>query len=367
MLNRIRHAKRVVQRSLPYVTPLRAANLALNQAEVRAGRTRLLSHPHVLYVEPSAVCNSDCQLCPVGLKFHRQAREDPRRYMSLDDFRTITDKYQRYGLGVRFGMWGEPTMNRDLSAMVAHAHEAMLHTAVVTNGNLSQKRLGRFKDLFAAGLDHAVVSVHGMSRESFSIYQPSKQLGDVWNVIEELADFTRSLGRKNAISLVYAVTCHNEHELDLFRTACRRLRAEAVILPASLNVGSMETDDQRRRRVRAWRPSSAEDNPRYPYYEGLVAGTGEGARSHPPCCGHLHSVMSVQVNGDVVICGAAFPPGGETFRSAGLVCGNLLEPGVTLGEVWNSPVFEAGRELVLGGERGPGAGAPCHQCMRFIA
>ena len=367
MLNKIRHSVRVWQRSVPYLTPLRAANLALNQLEVRARRTRLLSHPHLLYVEPSAVCNSDCQLCPVGLKYHRQAREGSRRYMPLQDFCTIVDKYQRYGLAVRFGLWGEPTMNRELTAMVAHAHDARLHTSVATNGNFSQKRLARFKDLFAAGLDQARLSLHGMSRESFSTYQPSKQLGDVWSVIEDLADYTRSLGKKHALALVYAVTSRNEHELDLFRTACKRLRVEPMIQAASLNVGSMETEDQRLRRIRAWRPSAPGRDPRYPYYEGLASGTGAGAQGHPQGCGHLSSAMSVQVNGDVVICADAFPPHGETFQSAGLVNGNLLEPGASLEKVWNSPSFQAGRELVLGGERGPGAGAPCHHCLSFIA
>jgi len=132
-------------------------------------------------------------------------------------------------------------------------------------------------------------------------------------------------------------------------------------------VGSLETDDQRQRRIRAWRPSAPGNDPRYPYYQGLLAGTGQGAQGYPPGCGHLTSAMSVQVNGDVVICASAFPPHGETFKSAGLVCGNLLEPGATLGTVWNSPSFQAGRELVLGGERGPGAGAPCHNCLSFIA
>ncbi len=367
MLNRIRHTVRTLQRSAPYITPLRAANLVLNQVEARAGRTRLLSHPHVLYVEPSAVCNSDCQLCPVGLKYHRRAREGQQRYMTLEDFRTIIDKYRRYGLAVRFGLWGEPTMNRDLAAMVAHTHAERLHTAVVTNGAFSRSRLARFKDLFAAGLDHAVVSCHGVSRESYSTYQPSKELGDNWRVIEELSDHARALGLNNALSLVFAVTSRNEHELDLFRTHCKRLGAEPVILSASLNVGSMATADQRRRRIRAWSPSRPGDDPRYPYYDGLAAGTGQGAEGHPPCCGHLTCVMSVQVNGDVVICGDAFPPHGETFRSAGLVLGNLLEPGVSLGALWNSPAFRAGRELVLRKDRGTGGGAPCHHCMSYIA
>ena len=366
MLNKIRHTVRTLQRSAPYFTPLRAANLVLNQVEYRAHRTRLLSYPHVLYVEPSAVCNSDCQLCPVGLKHHRRARAGTRRYMSLEDFRTIVGKYQRYGLAVRFGLWGEPTMNRELAEMVAHAHQARLHTAVATNGNFSQKRLARFKDLFAAGLDHALISLHGMSRESYSSYQPSKQLSGVWGVIEELADHTRAMGKGNALSIVYATTSRNEHELDTFYTACKRLGAEAVVRPASLNVGSLEGEDQRRKRVRAWRPSAAGDDPRQVYYDGLSAGTGEGAQGHPAECGHLIYGMSVQVNGDVVICGEAFPPHGETFGSAGLVCGNLLEPGTSLSSVWNGPAFRAGRELVLRGD-GAAGGAPCHNCMSFIA
>lgn len=367
MLNKIRHTVRTLQRSAPYFTPLRAANLVLNQVEYRAHRTRLLSYPHVLHVEPSAVCGSDCQLCPVGLKYHRQARKGTPRYMTLGDFATIIDKYQRFGLAVRFGGWGEPTMNRELGQMVAHAHRARLRTAVLTNGNFSDKRLARFKELFSAGLDHAVISLHGVSREAFSAYQPSKELAGVLHVVEDLAAHARTLGRRDALTVVYAVTSRNEHELKLFLTTCQRLDVLPMVIAASLNVGSMETEQQRRGRVTTWQSSSVhEGDVRRRFYDGLAAGSGAGAEDHPPCCGHLTSAMSVKVNGDVTICNEAFPPHGQTFHSAGLVCGNLLEPGVSLGSIWNGPSFRAGRRLVLCGKRG-GAEAPCHRCMSYIA
>ncbi len=367
MLNRIRHTVRSLQRSAPYITPLRAANLVLNQVESRARRTRLLSHPHVLHVEPSAVCNSDCQLCPVGLKYHRLARKGTPRYMALDDFATIIDKYRRLGVVVRFGGWGEPTMNRELGQMVAHAHRARLHTAVLTNGNFSDKRLARFKDLFSAGLDHAVISLHGVSREAFSTYQPSRELAGVLNVVEDLAAHVRTLGRRDALTLAYAVTSRNEHELELFFKTCQRLNVEPMVIAASLNVGSMETEQQRRGRVTTWQSSSVHaGDVRRRYYDGLAAGSGAGAEGHPPCCAHLTAAMSVKVNGDVTICNEAFPGHGETFHSAGLICGNLLEPGVSLGSIWNGASFRAGRRLALRGKRG-GAEAPCHRCMSYIA
>lgn len=83
-----------------------------------------------------------------------------------------------------------------------------------------------------------------------------------------------ALGWRHALTLGYAVTSRNEHELKLFSKTCARLDVEPMVIPASLNVGNMETEDQRRRRVGAWQSSSVhQGDVRRPFYDGLAVGT----------------------------------------------------------------------------------------------
>ena len=357
----------ILLHNLPYITPAKIANLALNRVEIRARRLRFRSRPYILHVEPSTVCNTNCQLCPVGLNVHKEAREEFQRFMKLDDYKQIVDLYKRHLISLNIGLWGEPTLNRDILAMVQYAHQQRLHTTVLSNGHYSRKTLALAKELFSAGLDSMLISIHGMSQETFSAYQPSKKYEDVWAVIEELSAFTRSLKRRGALALAFAISNKNEHELELFKQTCDRLGMEACYYPASLNIRYLETQDQKTKRILDWQSDTYKDDLLTPYYQQVLAGSAQAPDGYPSRCWHMTSSMSVQVDGEVVVCCGAFPPHGQTFTSAGLTCGNLLESDATVEAIWNGPFFQAGRRLVLRGERIPGEKMPCYRCMDYTA
>lgn len=367
MLKAIQQKVDTLRRNLPYVTPHKAANLVLNQLEIRARRRRFYSMPHTLHIEPSTVCNTDCQLCPVGLKYHKDARHEFQRFMSLEHYQRIVDMFKRHVIALNIGLWGEPTLNREIQAMVEYAHRQRLLTTILTNGHYTAKKLALVKDLFITGLDHALISIHGMSQQTFAAYQPSKQFDDVWAVIEELAAFTRSLKRSKAIALAFAISNKNEHELGAFKRACERLGVDPCCYPASLNIRYLADQEQKQQRIKGWRSDNHKDELLYPYYDRVLQGPVELPEEYPPGCWHMTSAMSVQVDGDVVACCGAFPPHGETFSTAGLTAGNLLEPGVTVDSIWNGPFFQAGRDLVLRGKRRPGQQLPCYHCLDYIA
>ena len=170
MLKKIQGKVDTLMRVAPYITPAKLANAALNQAEIKAKRIRFRSLPHTLHVEPSTVCNTDCQLCPVGLKYHKDAREEFQRFMALDDFKRIVDIYKKYVISLNIGLWGEPTLNRDILPMVRYAHEQGMHTTVLTNGHYSRKKLALVKELcqgLEARLGHEVIQRDGQPWISF--------------------------------------------------------------------------------------------------------------------------------------------------------------------------------------------------------
>lgn len=346
-----------------YLTSTKLANLLLNQVEIRARRTRFISRPYVLQIEPAGVCNTDCQLCPVGLKLMKSARGTGGLQLSFSDFKRILQPFERYLISLNLGLWGEPALNRDLARMIDHAHHARINTTILTNGHLFGKQPNLARELFDAGLDQMLISLHGLSPASYGAYQPSKRFEEVMAAIEAISAVNQGLRRKRRVSLAFAINSKNEHEVEAFKAECERLRVEPYCYPASMAVRALETLQQKRAIIEEWLPRGHYDDFAYPYYQALL--DGEECNPHPGRCQHLTSAMSVMANGDVAACCEASPRYGETFKSSGLVCGNLLQPGQTLEEVWNGAFFRQGRAYSLRGIRRPGEAVVCHRCCEY--
>src|SRR5262245_1101873 len=96
---------RAVLEKNPNMTPRRFFNAVLNRAEMRLGRTHLLSRPYKLTIDVSNTCNLRCPFCPTG------RREDGGRAkgnISLASFASIVDELAPYAFSLDLFDWGEP-------------------------------------------------------------------------------------------------------------------------------------------------------------------------------------------------------------------------------------------------------------------
>lgn len=363
MLATLQDKVRQLRANRRYLTSAKLANLLLNQVEIRARRTRLISRPYVLQLEPFGACNTDCQLCPVGLKLMKGARGPGSLRLSYSDFKRILAPLERYLVSLNFGLWGEPALNRDLARMIDHAQRARINTTILTNGHLFGKQPNLARELFDAGLNQVLISLHGLSPASYGAYQPSKRFVETMAAIERISAVNQGLARRRRISLAFAITSKNEHEVEAFKAECARLRVEAYCYPASMAVRALETLEQKRATIEEWLPRGHYDDFAYPYYQALLDGVE--CNPHPVRCQHLTSGLSVLASGEVVTCCEASPRHGETFESSGLIRGNLLTPGQTVESIWNSASFRRGRAYVFKGVRCPGEELVCHSCCAY--
>ena len=116
--------------------------------------------PLRLWVEPSSYCNLRCVMCPQS-----SPRPHAKGHMKWDLYTRIIDEAADFVYDINLHHTGEPTLNRDLTRMVAYAHRAGIYTRLHTNGTLLTADLSR--ELITAGLDLISFSFDGFDRETY--------------------------------------------------------------------------------------------------------------------------------------------------------------------------------------------------------
>ena len=90
--------------------------------------------PVQLYLESTNRCNLKCRGC-----IHFKGPWEPARDISLDEMRRITDQLPDLERVVLHGI-GEPLLNRQLPAMIAHLKSRSISVLINSNGILLDDR-----------------------------------------------------------------------------------------------------------------------------------------------------------------------------------------------------------------------------------
>ena len=126
--------------------------------------------PLFVSVEPAAVCQLRCPACPVGLRTPEVSKSrDVERMMSLDIWHRILAEIRDTAFIIQFYFQGEPLLNKDLPQMIREAHEAGLYTIVSTNAQAMTPEMA--EQLVASGLDRIIISMDGLTDESYNAYR----------------------------------------------------------------------------------------------------------------------------------------------------------------------------------------------------
>jgi MoaA/NifB/PqqE/SkfB family radical SAM enzyme len=116
--------------------------------------------PRELYLESTNRCNERCDQCP-----RTHLGREPEKDLTLTEMRSITDQFAVLDRVVLHGL-GEPLMNPELPAMVAHLRGRGAHVLFNTNALLLNERRGRA--LIAADLSELRVSLDGATPATYA-------------------------------------------------------------------------------------------------------------------------------------------------------------------------------------------------------
>ena len=199
------------------------ASYALNRLGPALFRTPYTIHhtPLFVSVEPSAVCQLRCPACPVGLAFGNKCAEV---YMSMDLWERVLSQIKDSAWVVQFYFQGEPLLNKDLPLMIREAHDAGLYTIVSTNAQAMTPELAQA--LVAAGLDRIIISMDGLTQETYEAYRVGGSLDQCKKALRWLRD-AKSGGL--TIELQVLRLRSNEHEWRAFRKEYKTLGADRLV------------------------------------------------------------------------------------------------------------------------------------------
>ena len=208
------------------------ATYALNRLGSALFRTPYTVHhtPLFISVEPANVCQLRCPACPVGLRDNVISKSrDLDRFMSLDVWHRTLGEVAKSAWVIQFYFQGEPLLNKDLPLMIREAHEAGLYTIVSTNAQALTPELAQA--LVASGLDRIIISMDGLTQESYSAYRIG---GDLEKTKAALRWLQKSKSRDLVISRSPIIELQvlrlksNEHEWSDFKRLYKSLGADRL-------------------------------------------------------------------------------------------------------------------------------------------
>ena len=194
----------------------------------RFGSAHIAHSPLFVSVEPAAVCQLRCPECPVGQKSVSETVRQRSGLMPLEVFRRVLAECRDTAWVMQFYFQGEPLLNKDLPQMIREAHEAGLYTIVSTNAQAMTQEMAQA--LVESGLDRIIISMDGLTDESYNAYRVGGSLEKCKEALRWLHSRKSKVeSRKPIIELQCLRLKSNEHEWSEFKKQYKALGADRLV------------------------------------------------------------------------------------------------------------------------------------------
>jgi Predicted Fe-S oxidoreductases len=212
------------------------ANELANDDEYKKQELVLKSYPTTYVLGLTNICNLKCPLCITGMG--KQLKD--KKFMDYDMVKNIVSKIKDYAIWVELYKWGESLLHKDFINILYLMKENNLLTRISTNLNIDYNK-ELFYGLVEAPLHHMIVSLDGMTQETYSKYRIG---GNLEKVKENLRILKEIKQEKNSlypiIDLQFLVNNHNIHEVKEIEKEFENLGADSwykteTVLPFGVN------------------------------------------------------------------------------------------------------------------------------------
>lgn len=191
------------------------------------GSVRIVHRPMFVSVEPAAICQLHCPECPVGMRKGERLADRVERFMSREVWERVLEQIAPYAHTVQFYFQGEPLLNRDLPQMIREAHERGLYTIVSTNAQALTMEVA--EELVKAGLSKIIVSMDGLTEETYAAYRVGGSLEQCMHALSCLRAAKERLRGGTIIELQCLRLRSNEHEWKEFQKRYKAFGADRLV------------------------------------------------------------------------------------------------------------------------------------------
>ena len=213
--------------------PIKFQNLSLKKIinAIRVGMSIYMKSskawgwPTTLQIEPSSLCNLQCDLCPI-----REGMDRPTGKMDFELFKKTIDEIGEYLFLIILWDWGEPFVNPAVYDMIAYAKKRNIGIISSTNAHVFAKEENA-KKLIASGIDSIIVAIDGIKQDTYERFRQTGKLETALKGTRNLVAMKRALNSKTPlINFRFIVTKHNEHEIPELKKLVRSLDVDALTI-----------------------------------------------------------------------------------------------------------------------------------------
>jgi radical SAM protein with 4Fe4S-binding SPASM domain len=179
--------------------------------------------PFTLEIEPTTSCNLRCPQCPSGL------REFTRNTGMLDLtlFKKIIDEVQHELVWLVLFFQGEPFLNKKFLEFVKYASDKNIYTSTSSNAHYFTDDMA--KATVESGLDRLIVSIDGITQDSYSKYRVGGDLEKVLEGTRNLIKWKKELNSATPhIIWQFIVFKHNEDQLPEVKRMAKEIGVDEL-------------------------------------------------------------------------------------------------------------------------------------------
>lgn len=311
------------------------SNYILVDAQKARKESFLFGYPYWLVIDPCNYCNLSCPFCPTGQ--NRNTRTKGK--LNFDDFKKIIDELGPYSIHIDLLNWGEPLLNEQIFDMIKYAKQ--YHSDIKIDTNLTHLDEDRAERLILSGLDKIIVSLDGLTQETYSMHRRGGNFQVVMNNLKLLLKKRKELkSNKPYVTWQFLVFRHNEHEIDDARKMGRKLGVDHVGITKAF-IGYKD-----------WIPR----NPEYSNYKVEEINNNELTSDHfkpaqETFCSWPWEAIAINPNGSASVC-CSVEDEKDDF-------GNIFDQ--PFKEFWNSEKYQAMRNYIK--DKNPNVSADKYICV----
>jgi len=181
--------------------------------------------PPVVNIEPVNICNLKCPLCVTG----SGQMTRPRGKMEFVTFKKVVDEVADRIIYITLYSQGEPYLNKEFNRFVTYAKSKNVYVNTSTNAHYFT--VGAAAEAVKSGIDSMIISLDGVTQESYEHYRRGGDLQTVLDGIRNLVQAKTKLKSKTPYLFVqFLVMKHNEHEIPAIKKLAKELGVDRLLI-----------------------------------------------------------------------------------------------------------------------------------------
>ncbi len=164
--------------------------------------------PFALSIEPTTACNLGCPACPSGLK----AFSRPTGKLDLEQHKQWLSQLSDSVFYVNYYFQGEPFLHPQFLELIREAKRHKIYTATSTNAHFIDQKKAR--DIVNSGLDRLIISIDGLTQETYESYRIHGQLEKVISGAKAMVEAKKEAQSATPhLIFQFLVVKANEHQI----------------------------------------------------------------------------------------------------------------------------------------------------------